>query len=148
MQDIIIGRKGWLEYLYAVIFYCAFGFVIYKVSTQFRGINSKYIFYAYAACFSLFVYRLAVLRSYRISINDEGIWLNYGILPWSLFGNGIRWRDADMAYYYPNFISWISNCYAISVNHKYTNQIDFKITSVWRGRKVAAIIQDEIRSRI
>lgn len=149
----IIGRKSWVSYIgflfrYALIF----GVLIYidtsiATTPEFLWIN-EYIFYVYAFFSVLFIYKLAVLRSYKVSVTDEGVWLHYGILPWAKGGNGLRWNDADMAFYYPGFVSWITNSYTITVKHKYTNSSDFLVSHIWRGRKVCSDIASIQRNRL
>ena len=137
----IIGRKSWVAYFglfigYAIIFGLIYFIdITFLKEAEFEHLR-EYNVYAYTFFVSVFVYRLAVLRSFKISITNEGIWVNYGIFPWAKGGNGLRWNDADMAFYYPTFLSWITNSYTIKVNHKYTNSADFIVSNIWRGRRV------------
>lgn len=102
--------------------------------------NVEYSIYAFVIL--IFLYRWVVLRSYKVSINGEGVWLNYGVFPWAKGGDAIRWKDMDMAKYYPNFFSWITNTYLIEVNHKYTNSADFRANDIWAGRRVCRVISN------
>jgi len=149
----VIGRKSWVAYVgllirYAIIFGVIY-FLVINLSTEpdFNWVK-EYSLYVYAFFGIIFIYRFAVLLSYKVSVTDEGVWLHFGILPWAIGGNGLRWNDADMAFYYPNFLSWITNSYTIMVNHKYTNASDFMASSIWRGRKVCGEIAEIQRSRL
>ena len=149
----IIGRKSWVAYVGTILRYLITFGVLYFVEKQlvmfpqFFRVN-EYILFIYGIIGVVFLYKIAVLRSNKISVTDEGIWLNSGILPWAKGGNGIRWNDADMAFYSPNFLSWITNSYTIQVNHKYTNKTDFRVASIWRGRKVCGEISEIQRQRL
>jgi hypothetical protein len=150
----VIGRKSWVAYVgllikYTIIFGAIYFLDIFNLSLEpnFSWIE-EYSLYAYAFFGVIFVYRIAVLRSYKIFVTNEGIWLTYGILPWAKGGNGLRWNDADMAFYYPNFFSWITNSYTITINHKYTNASDFMASNIWRGRKVCGEISSIQSSRL
>jgi hypothetical protein len=150
----VIGRKSWVAYVgllikYTIIFGAIYFLDIFNLSLEpnFSWIE-EYSLYAYAFFGVIFVYRIAVLRSYKIFVTNEGIWLTYGILPWAKGGNGLRWNDADMAFYYPNFLSWITNSYTITINHKYTNASDFMASNIWRGRKVCGEISSIQSSRL
>ena len=150
----VIGRKSWVAYVgllikYTIIFGAIYFLDIFNLSLEPNfGWIEEYSLYAYAFFGIIFVYRIAVLRSYKIFVTNEGIWLNYGILPWAKGGNGLRWNDADMAFYYPNFLSWITNSYTITINHKYTNASDFMASNIWRGRKVCGEISSIQSSRL
>jgi len=149
----VIGRKSWVAYLGVLIKYGIYIGIFFYVNihlatrTDFIWIND-YIFYVYAYLGAFFIYRIAVLRSYKVSVTNEGVWLHYGIFPWAKSGDGLRWNDADMAFHYPNFISWITNSYTIKVNHKYTNTSDFMASKIWRGRKVCGEISAIQRDRL
>ena len=149
----IIGRKSWVAYVNLIIRYAIFFGLIYFIDVTLLleaelMYLKEYSFYAYPFFGVIFTYRLTVLRSYKISVTNEGIWLNYGIFPWAKGGNGLRWNDADMAFYYPNFLSWITNSYTIKVNHKYTNSTDFIASHIWRGRKVCGEISSIQRRKL
>lgn len=149
----IIGRKSWVAYVNLTIRYAIIFGLIYIVDTMLfieKDFNhlKEYSVYAYAFFAAVFIYRLAVLRSYKISVTNEGVWMNFGIFPWAKGGNGLRWTDADMAFYYPTFLSWITNSYTIKVNHKYTNSADFMASNIWRGRKVCREISSIQRSKL
>ncbi len=137
----IIGRKSWVSYLSTLIIYGSIFAVIFVIQI-YLPVPALYFNIAYGFFGLLFLYRLAVIRSHKIYVTDEGVWYGYGILPWAKGGNGLRWNDADMAMYYPNFISWITNSYSITVQHKYTNTSDFRAQNIWRGRKVCGEISD------
>jgi hypothetical protein len=149
----VIGKKSWVVYVGLLVRYTIIFSVIYFIDISLSGEPyfswiKEYFLYAYAFFGIIFVYRFAVLFSYKIYVTNEGVWLSYGILPWAKGGNGLRWNDADMAFYYPSFLSWITNSYTITVNHKYTNSSDFKVSKIWRGRKVCSEISSIQRSRL
>lgn len=149
----VIGRKSWVSYVKLIIKYAIIFGVVYfiditlSVEPDFSYLK-EYSLYAYCFLGVIFVYRIAVLRSYKVYVTNEGIWLNWGILPWARGSNGLRWNDADMAFCYTNFLSWITNSYTIMVNHKYTNASDFMVSNIWRGRKACGEISSIQRNRL
>lgn len=171
----VIGRKSWVEYFKVIIFYAIVFTIIFMISQNAglivgmildftssfvvdltsdvvvdltSDVENKYIYWAYGVFGGFFMYRLAFLRSYKMYLTAEGIWFSYGILPWAKGGNGLRWNDADMAMYYPSFLSWITNSYTLTVQHKYTNSSDFRVTNIWRGRKVVGVVSQVQRLRL
>ena len=153
----VIGRKSWVSYLgvivrFAILWACmAF---IHSSYASWANVlpnpsATKGVFYlVWLVSVMLFSYRIAVTRSYRVSLRNDGIWLHYGVLPWAKGANGIRWRDADMSFHVPTFLSWITNSYTIGVNHKYTNAADFYVTNIWRGKRVSGLVGAAINDRL
>ena len=151
----IVGRKAWTAYLGLLIKYSIIFSILYFVEDYLRRENLEsinpylsYFKFAYILFFIFFIYYLAVIRSYRVFYNIEGIWITWGIFPWAKGADGIRWADADMAGYRPTFISWLCNSYSIFVKHKYTNNNDWMVSSIWRGRVVARSISNEQRKKL
>lgn len=149
-----VGKKSWFAYfkmtvncllLYVFLFFMTtiISFVMNSEDIN-TGANPS-IFpggtWISLGVLALYLYEILVLRSYEIFTTKEGIWFKYGILPWSKGSNGVRWEDADMVFFYPGFISWITNSYTVTINHKYTNISDFKVKDVGRGREVVAEIR-------
>ena len=150
---IIIGRKSWVTYigastktiLYLIIFYLIFYIIDNNTSIDIHRNIEIGVFSFVVICL---VYRFLILRSYKVRVNEEGIWVHYGIFPWAKGGDGIRFQDVDMAKYFPNFFSWCTNSYKIVVQHKFTNSTDFSVTDIWRGRHVCNLISNEIRRHL
>jgi hypothetical protein len=82
----VIGRKSWVAYLGVLLKYGIYIGIFFYVNihlanrTDLIWIND-YIFHVYAYLGAFFIYRIAVLRSYKVSVTNEGVWLHYGIFP-------------------------------------------------------------------
>lgn len=145
--DTVVGRLSWVEYLKVIIVYTIVFGLLYGTH-YIAGQNDKlsYLddYHAYLIIFFalLFIYRIALVWSHKIYVNSSGVWYAAGVLPWAQSGNGVRWGDMDMPFYYSSFLNWVTNSYKIEVRHKYTNDIDFSMNNVWRGRHVCALIND------
>ena len=85
----IIGRKSWVAYLSAIIAY-----LIFFTATYILNLYANIHTIAYIILFLLFIYKIAVIRSYKVSVTNEGVWMKFGVFPWTKSGNGIRWNDA------------------------------------------------------
>lgn len=143
----VIGRKSWVAYLGFILRYIFYFLVLIAIDYADFGID-QYVIYLYLFFGALFIYRMAVIRSFQIYSTNQGIYYQVGILPWAKASNGIRWGDIDMPFYYPNFISWITNSYKVMIAHKYTNTSDFNATNIWRGRKVVQTLETLVSSNI
>lgn len=135
-DEIIIGRKSWICYVAPLVLYIIASLYLFNFGYDFE----KYRYIIFTIFSILIVYRLAVLRSYRLAVDPEGIWLLSGVFPWTYSSSGIRWRDADMAVYHANFSSWITNSYTIGLQHRFTNKSDFIATDIWGGRQACSVI--------
>ena len=158
-QSRVVGRKSWLAYFGALVRYGIIGGMLYFSFINYEEWNREFLsdypfqltqnifFLLSVVLMALFLYQIAVIRSYKVFVNNAGAWLTGGILPWAKFGNGLRWRDADMAFYQPGFISWIANSYTVGVKHKFTNQTDYIVSNVWRGRVTCSLINEILNGK-
>ena len=147
----VVGRKSWVPYFFLILKYSLiFALVVgIQSSTVYQDITITspevifYTNYVYIAIGVPFLYRFAVLRSFKIYVVQRGVYYEEGIrlFPWWRHGDGIRWKDMDMSFFRNNFISWITNSYAVMVNHKYTNNSDFEVTHIWSGKSVSGKIE-------
>lgn len=147
----VVGRKSWLPYFYLIFKYSLiFGVILgIQATATYHDMTieipelTEYSIYVYIALGCLFIYRLAVLRSFKIYVVQRGVYYEEGIrlFPWWRHGDGIRWRDMDMAFYRNNFLSWITNSYTVMINHKYTNRSDFEVTHIWGGKRASVKIE-------
>lgn len=87
--------------------------------------------------FWLFVWTAGFLsrRAVKLYMNDQGIWISAGILPWTKGTNGVHWRDVDGAYYLPGFFAWAFKSYRIRVVHRFTKATEISLGSVANGNK-------------
>ncbi|STT78419.1 Uncharacterised protein [Klebsiella pneumoniae] len=84
---------------------------------------------------SLLVMRLIYLKTMRLVINENGVYLFSGIFPWTKGMTGTLWRDVAEAVYYTGFISWAFNSYRICVRHRFTKTSELVIPSVKDGNR-------------
>lgn len=139
----IIGRKAWTAYIKPIVIY---GFLLFFLALKNIASDgsSDWLPPLMAITATLLIYRLAVIRSFKLLISSDQISYSQGIFPWTKSGNWIRWRDADTAAYYNNFLSWITNSYTITIENKYTDKGKFEPTQIWSGRSVAGRINQEL----
>ena len=135
----VVGRKAWTAYIQPLIFYPFLLAGLYFLDLR-SDVPREYLMYAAGFIFLLFIYRIAVIRSFKLTIDSDSVSWRQGIFPWAVSGDWVRWRDADCAAYYSNFLSWVTNSYTLVVENKYTDKGKFRPTQVWAGRKVAGQI--------
>ena len=140
----IIGKVSWTRYLRILAIYLFIAYILALIlPTKAMGaIATVYIFF-----FLLFVGHCFSIRSFLVLASDDGVWIQYGIVPWRKGSYFIRWDNLESAYYYTGFINWVTNSYKIILKHKYTNSSNIVAGSIWRGRRVCEIINSEISKR-
>lgn len=87
-------------------------------------------------------YTVALLRSYQLFMDERGVWLYRGILPWNKGVIGVRWRDVAGAVYFNSFMSWVCQAYSIEVQHRFTQGNALWVGSLHFGRDAVARINE------
>lgn len=89
------------------------------------------------------VYRLAYLSTIKVILNDDGIWKQFGLLPWSSGAVGVKWRDLDQAEIYFGFLPWLTNAHTVRVGHRFTKSSELLVPHVADARGLIAEINGE-----
>ncbi|MFZ6721686.1 hypothetical protein [Undibacterium sp. Ji49W] len=142
-----LGRKAWTAYVRTVIIALIILLFIpaaFAVSWIF-GLVILIISQALA------IYRILILRSYKLYCDENGVWLFTGILPWDRGIVGVKWRDLDEAAFYPTFWSWLFNSFSIRLGHRFTKSSEIFISHMKSGKDSVAILnarhQELIRNK-
>ena len=101
------------------------------------GIRSSHVFYPLALCAFLYgLFSFFETLSLKIFYDKNGVWIAHGFLPWKKGIFGIKWRDLEVAYFYPNMKSWIFNSYKISVKNRFSSEIEFLLNDIGNGKNI------------
>ena len=79
------------------------------------------------------VYDFAYLRTMKLYVDRQGVWLAQGLLPWSKGYNGVRWDEIGDASYRQSFLSWACKSYSVTVAHRFTTNAELFLDHVKRG---------------
>lgn len=96
----------------------------------------------------LIVYRIMLIRSYRLYYDDIGVWAYSGVLPWNKGVSGVKWRDMDEATFQPGFWSWLFKSYSIRIGHRFTKSSEIFLTGMARGKDAAATLNGRLQDMI
>lgn len=138
-DGVNLARKSWVAYVAPVVVgaVALLGFVPFLWSIYYPAA------YAVAAIAVLSTtYTVALLRSYQLFMDDRGVWLYRGILPWNKGVIGVRWRDVAGAVYFNSFSSWVFQAYSIEVQHRFTQGNALWVGSLHFGRNAVARINE------
>jgi hypothetical protein len=112
-----LGRKGWTAYIgTALLGLFLLLFIVplaWHASTGF-GLISLVLTTAFIG------YKAMAINSYHLYIDDVGVWVYSGILPWKKGVQGVKWRDLDEAVYFQTLWSWLSKSYSLRIGHRFT----------------------------
>lgn len=115
-------QLAWTAYIVPVIVFIIFSTIMMAISPL-----------AMILPIALLIYQILDIRSVRLFLDDQGVWVFSGILPWSKGTRGVKWRDLDEAVYFTGFFSWLFKAYTIRVGHRFTKDSEFTIKHVKQG---------------
>ncbi|SEP09296.1 hypothetical protein SAMN02800692_3605 [Luteibacter sp. UNC138MFCol5.1] len=95
-----------------------------------------------------FVYLILDARAVRLFVNNDGIWVRSGILPWNKGVSGLLWRDLDSASYYTGFISWAAKSYKVRIGHRFTKSSEIFLQHVRDGNRAVEVINGMHREMV
>ena len=120
-QDVI-ARKAWTAYVWPT-----------SVTVIVSAVMGSFDFFLGTLPVLYFLYSIFMIRSYKLYINNEGVWIYSGIFPWNKGSNGVKWRDLDSAIYYTGFLSWAFKSYRMMISHRFTKDNEIFLTHMWCG---------------
>jgi len=134
-------KKSWVAYAKTLVFigllYCV-AFALTPIS-----LASSFISWLVFGLFILWaIYRILNIKNETLYTNGDGVWVDFGFLPWRKGARGVRWEDMDMARFRGGFLSWIFNSHTVVVTHKYTKDSEFFMTDVSHGKEALAHIEE------
>lgn len=136
-QAQVIGVKSWLAYAgVAALAVILFG-VLLPVSFQWNEMAALAVLLLSAA---LVAYQFLLVRSVQLYIDDLGVWVHSGVLPWKKGVVGVKWRDMDEATFVNGFKSWVTRSYTIRIGHRFTRGSEIVLTNIARGKDAVALV--------
>lgn len=124
-----LSKKSWLGYVIPLLVIAFITSIMYSTNSLFGvlGLVSA-------------VLVILHLRSYRLYVNDEGVWVFSGIFPWNKGVRGVKWRDLDEAVYFTGFIPWALRSYTLRISHRYTQGNEIYLKYMTAGVKTVSRI--------
>lgn len=107
----VLSRKTWVAYAEPCIA-VVMGLIVGLIFTFWLS----FIPFLYA------IYKVIDIPSYELFFDEKGVWLYSGAFPWNQGVRGVKWRDLDVATFYPNFFSWAMKSYTLDISHRYTKK--------------------------
>lgn len=86
-------------------------------------------------------------RAVRLYLNDQGIWVSAGFLPWTKGVNGVHWDDVDHARFFPGSFARTFNSYRIRVGHRLTQTRGISLGCIANGHRFVEDINRRLTER-
>jgi hypothetical protein len=114
----ILSRKSWLAYV-GPIGATGLGLVV-AIPILVQIFSWTVAGMAGALILAYSIYHLLLLRSVKLYVDDVGVWVYSGVLPWSRGVAGVKWRDLDEAVFFQGLVAWVSRAYQPFARHQRT----------------------------
>lgn len=129
-DDVLLSTKSWTAYTGVALM----AFVLLLLVTPTVWSSSKGAGFIVLLLSLLFVaYKAAVIKSYQLYMDGNGIWCFSGIFPWNKGIRGVKWRDLDEATYVQGMSSWAFKSYSIRVGHRFTKSSEVVLSHMTLG---------------
>lgn len=93
------------------------------------------------------VYRWLYLRSVQLVIDDHGVWVEQGVLPWDKQLAGVKWVDISEAGYMTGFVSWAARSFTVNVLNRFSRDPEIVLRHV-KGGDVAVSRINQVLMRL
>lgn len=139
----VLSRKSWVSYILPLLIMLASGsaYFFFEYDPP-KLANIPLVFFFYG------VYKIIHNRSYRLYIDDIGVWVFKGVLPWKKGVNGVKWRDLDEAVYHTGFFSWFTRSYRLRISHRFTKDSEIILKHMAKGNKAVTSINSILEESI
>lgn len=88
------------------------------------------ILFLYLAAFA---YRCIYNRSVLLYMDDAGVWVRRGVMPWNRGIHGVKWRDIESVVYRQGFVNWASRSFPVTVVERFTQRGEIHLDHVRHG---------------
>jgi hypothetical protein len=133
----VIGVKSWLAYAGVL----ALAVILFGVLLPLSFLWHEMAALAVLVLSALLVaYEFLQVRSVQLYMDDLGVWVHAGVLPWKKRITGVKWRDMDEASFVNGFRSWATRSYTVRIGHRFTRDGEIVLTNIARGKEAVAIV--------
>lgn len=129
-----LGGKSWTAYIRITLLSLL---ILIPIAIASWGISWLLGLIVSTVMLIFIAYQVLLTRSYNIYLDDIGIWVYSGILPWDKGVTGVKWRDLDEAVYFQTFWSWLFKSYSVRIGHRFTKSSEIFLTHMHRGDDTA-----------
>ncbi|MGJ9419254.1 hypothetical protein ACHAC9_16040 [Massilia sp. CMS3.1] len=133
----VIGVKSWLAYAGVLALAVILFGVLLPLAFLWHDMAALAVLLLSAL---LVAYEFLHVRSVQLYMDELGVWVHSGVLPWKQGITGVKWRDMDEATYVNGFRSWATRSYTVRVKHRFTQDSEIVLTNIAGGKGAVAIV--------
>jgi hypothetical protein len=132
--QIVLGLS-WVGYLPILPVVTLYVVIIALTATLLKGMNFGLAIYAiYAFAFASIIYQVMLRMSVKLVINNNGVWVVRGVLPWKKTSLGLQWRNIAIASFRNSFFTWVFGSYTINLEDRFTGRIEMTVDNIKNGK--------------
>lgn len=136
-EILSLGGKSWTAYVRLIIS----SLILLLLLTPFAWSISMAVGVIILSVSLVFlVYQFLLLKSFHLYLDDVGVWVYSGVLPWNKGVAGVKWRDLDEAVYFQSMGSWLFKSYSIRIGHRFTKSSEILLSHWARGHEAVMTI--------
>jgi hypothetical protein len=140
-----LGGKSWTAYVRVVLL----GLVLLGLATPLAWAAATGAgILVLLASLGFLVYKVLLLNSYHLYMDDIGVWIFSGVFPWNKGVAGVKWRDLDEAVYFQSMGSWLFKSYSIRIGHRFTKSSEILLSHWARGHEAVMHINGQHQQRV
>ena len=136
----LLSTKSWTAFIFPTLL-AAFIVLVFGSILWTLGARKMFAIFS-IGIFVMYALKLFSLNSQKLCVDDGGVWLERGFLPWTKGLVGVKWRDLDMAAFGQGFFSWASGSHTVIVRHRFTKESELLIPHMDQGDRAATRIND------
>jgi hypothetical protein len=133
----VIGVKSWLAYAGVLALAIVLFGVLLPLAFLWHELAALGVLILSAL---LVAYEFLLVRSVQLYMDELGVWVHSGVLPWKTGVSGVKWRDMDEASFVNGFKSWATRSYTVRIGHRFTKGSEIVLTNIARGKEAVAIV--------
>ena len=133
----VIGVKSWPAYAGVLALAVILFAVVLPLSFLWHEMAALAVLVLSAM---LVAYEFLQVRSVQLYMDDLGVWVHAGVLPWKKGVTGVKWRDMDEASFVNGFRSWATRSYTVRIGHRFAQDSEIVLTNIARGKEAVAIV--------
>ncbi|MDP3652811.1 MAG: hypothetical protein Q8R67_14125 [Rhodoferax sp.] len=131
-----LGRKSWTAYVGTAIL----ALILMLLVAMFGYANIFGGLLILALSVAVIALRFFSIKSHHLYMDDVGVWVSSGILPWTKGVSGVKWRDLDEAVFFQSMLSWMFKSYSIRIGHRFTKDSEILLSHWSNGHQAVTTI--------
>lgn len=125
VSAVPLARKSYVAYVRPLVVAATVVALLLSVPPSSISDSARVVLLLSAAAWAAF--RVAETRSVVLFLDEDGVWVHGGVLPWSRGVIGIRYRDLDDPVLMQNLASWLLRSHTIVLRHRFAGHAPIEL---------------------